>query len=173
MIVERVCLETTNRSWRSADGSKLCADHPVGLAAAACMALAMVAGCNSSGDLEKIVVSGRVSYQGMPVEEGEIRFAPIKGTKGPASIEVIGQGQYRITARGGVPVGTHRVEVQAFRPIPGAKPYTEEQADGELDIQPGDLPKEQFLPATYNRASTMEVTIEPGQRAVTKDFDLQ
>ena len=86
---------------------------------------------------------------------------------------MIGQGQYRITARGGVPVGTHRVEVQAFRPIPGAKPYTEEEADGEWDIQPGDLPKEQFLPAKYNRASTMEVTIESGQRAVTKDFDLQ
>ena len=131
-----------------------------------------VAGCSPADGLEEVVISGRVTYQGKPVEEGRIRFVPIKGTKGPANLETISEGQYSVTARGGVPVGTHRVEIQAYQPIPGARPYTEDQADGEFDIKPGDLPKRQVLPDRYNRRSTLEVTIEPGSGSVTRDFDL-
>jgi len=133
----------------------------------------MAAGCGSDSGLKEATVNGQVTYQGQPIEEGEIRFVPIKGTKGPASLGTINQGQYTITARGGVPVGSHRVEIVAYRPIPGAKPYTEEQADGQWDIRPGDLPKEQFLPEQYNRKSTLEVTIEPDSGRVTQDFDLR
>ena len=47
-------------------------------------------------------------------------------------------------------------------------------ADGEPDINPGDLPKEQFLPPEYSTTrSELEVTIQSGSGPVTEDFDLQ
>ena len=129
-------------------------------------------GCGSGGGLEEAPLSGRVTYQGKPIEKGRIRFIPIKGTKGPAQREWISQGKYSVTARGGLTVGTHRVEIDAYRPIPGARPYTAEQADGQA-FQPGDRPEEQYLPNQYNRKSMLELTIEPGSGSVAKDFDLR
>ena len=130
-------------------------------------------GCGSGGGLEEAPLSGRVTYQGKPIEKGRIRFIPIKGTKGPAQREWISQGKYSVTARGGLTVGTHRVEIDAYRPIPGARPYTEEEADGQFAFQAGDRPEEQYLPKQYNRDSTLEVTIEPGSGRVTKGFELR
>lgn len=129
-------------------------------------------GCGAPSGIEEAVVSGTISYQGAPLEDGEIRFVPIKGTKGPANLGYIKQGKYSVTARGGVPVGTHRVEILSYRPDPNAKPYTKEDADGEFGIKVGDLPKKQRIPDKYNRHSTLEVSIEPGSGRVTKDFDL-
>ena len=132
---------------------------------------ALLAGCGRRG-LEKAVISGRVTYQEQPVEEGNIRFVPIRGTKGPATTGTIRQGEYTATARGGVPVGTLRVEIEAYRPIPGAKPYMKEEADGTYRVVPDDIPKEQFLPPKYNTNSTVEITIESGSKSVTKDIEL-
>ena len=130
-----------------------------------------VAGCPRSG-LEKATLSGRITFQGQPIQDGSIRFVPIKGTKGPATVGTIRGGNYTVTARGGVPVGTLRVEVEAYRPLPGAKPYTKEQAEGNRGIVEGDYPKKQFLPPEYNTNSTHEVTIESGSKTVTKDIEL-
>jgi hypothetical protein len=131
-----------------------------------------VAGC-SGGGLEKSAISGRITFQGQPIEDGQIRFVPIKGTKGPATVGTIRGGNYTATARGGVPVGTLRVEVEAYRPLPGAMPYTKEQAEGNRGVVAGDYPKKQFLPSKYNTNSTLEVTIESGNKTVTKDIELR
>ena len=100
--------------------------------------LTILLGC-SGGGLEKAAISGRITFQGKPIEDGNIRFVPIKGTKGPATVGKIIGGNYTATARGGVPVGTLRVEVEAYRPLPGAKPYTKEQAQNR-GIVAGDYP---------------------------------
>ncbi len=139
-----------------------------------CIMASTMVGCGgSSGELEKAGVNGTVTYQGKPVEDGEVRLVPIKGTKGPASVGIINKGEYTIMARGGVPVGTHRVEIEAYLPIPGAKPYTAAQADGQWDIEAGDLPKRQILPYQYNRKSMLELAIEPGAGSLTKNFELR
>jgi len=69
-------------------------------------------GCGGKG-LQTRVVHGRVACGGEQVEMGQIRFVPIDGTPGPASVSEIVDGQYRIESRGGVPVGCHRVELTA------------------------------------------------------------
>ena len=71
-------------------------------------------GCGPKG-LPVIVVRGTVTCDGEEVETGGVRFVPIEGTKGPASHSTIVNGKYRIEVRGGVPVGKHRVEVDARR----------------------------------------------------------
>ena len=69
-------------------------------------------GCGDS-KLATKVLHGTVTLDGQKVETGWLRFVPIDGTPGPASTARIVDGEYRIEARGGVPVGKHRVEVDA------------------------------------------------------------
>ena len=135
------------------------------------VAATMTLGCGAKSN-ERVIVAGKISFQGVPIKEGEIRFTPIKGTRGQANIAYIENGEFRFTGRGGVQVGTFRVEVLSYRPIPGAKPYTAEQADGRPEIKVGEMPTEQYLPAKYNKASTLEVTIDSGSYEITKNFEL-
>ena len=130
------------------------------------VALATVAGCGSSDDLAKLVVSGMVTFRGEPIEDGEIRFLPTGDTRGPMSAAPIRAGHYEVATRGGVPLGTHRVEIRAFRPKQGAEPL------GDLPgVEPGELPKEQYLPDKYNKKSELNVTIGSGD-ASSQDFNL-
>ena len=81
----------------------------------ACWTLAvsfLALGCGANG-LQTVEVHGTVTCDGENVETGLVRFVPIEGTAGPASSGKIEGGQYRIESRGGVPIGKHRVEVDA------------------------------------------------------------
>jgi len=69
-------------------------------------------GC-SEGEFPTRVVHGTVTFSEEKAPMGQVRFVPIDGTPGFASMGSIIEGEYRIEARGGVPVGKHRVEVDA------------------------------------------------------------
>lgn len=116
----------------------------------------------------RVVVSGTVTYQGQPVHRGEIRFIPTKGSTGPVCTADIVAGKYQAGFRGGVIVGTARVELFAFRadsPSAG-HPTAEEIVGGSLIAE---RLGEQYLPAKYNTQSELETTI-PRQRDVCRDF---
>jgi hypothetical protein len=80
------------------------------------MALAFVTllGCGSTG-LPSKVIFGSVACGGEKVANGQVVFTPIDGAPGPTCAGLIADGQYRIDARGGVPLGKHRVCVDAKR----------------------------------------------------------
>jgi hypothetical protein len=128
--------------------------------------LALLLGCGHGSDLERVTISGKVTYQGKPVPEGMIAFVPIKTTKGPTASAIIKDGAYEAVAAGGVPLGTHRVEVQAFRPLPANRSPNRPAALRERE------PREQYLPQKFNRQSTMEITID-AKDSRTRDFDLK
>ncbi len=69
--------------------------------------------CSDRGAAVEIV-HGDVRCGGRPVDTGDVRFVPAQGTTGRVSSARIVNGAYRIDARGGVPVGTYRVEVNAL-----------------------------------------------------------
>lgn len=120
-------------------------------------------GCGG-GDLEKVVVSGNVSYRGRPVENGDVLFYPAANTQGPVSGASIKDGRYVASAKGGVPVGRHQVQIRAFRtdtPVP----TTVEELDA-----PGR--RRQYLPPKYNTNTELKITIPPGDRKITRDFEL-
>lgn len=119
-------------------------------------------GCAPSGP-ERVVVCGSVTYRGKPIEQGSIRFVPLGETQGPAAGAVIQQGKYEASAKGGVLVGTHRVEITAVAPRkdPMGRDLTAMQGAGT-----------QYLPAMYNRQSTLTATIEPGGPN-ERNFDLR
>jgi len=76
--------------------------------------LAGMSGCRAEGPHMKVVF-GHVTCGGQDVEEGTVRFVPIRNNVGPASTAYIVGSQYRIQGREGVPVGWHRVEVVVKR----------------------------------------------------------
>jgi len=72
-------------------------------------------GCGKKG-MQVKVVYGTVTVDDQPVDLGQVIFVPIEDTKGPTSYSPIDAGSYRVEGpRGGVPLGTHRVEVVAKR----------------------------------------------------------
>jgi hypothetical protein len=122
-------------------------------------------GCEKSLSLERALVTGQVSYQGVPVKEGTIRFVPVKETQGPAAGASIVDGSYTVKASGGVPCGTHRVEIIGVRTrSAGSGPWspTTEMFGGR---------KQEYIPEQYNRKSTLEVKIDGGSQIV-QNFEL-
>jgi hypothetical protein len=83
----------------------------VGLSGLACL---LLIGCGPKGMPTK-VMHGNVTCGGEKVPTGQVIFMPIEGTPGPNSAAMIVDGQYRIDSRGGVPLGKHRVCVDARR----------------------------------------------------------
>ena len=125
---------------------------------AAVALLPVVAGCGDG--IERVKMSGKVSHMDRPVVDGMIRFVPKAGTEMPVTIALIRDGQYDTSARGGVPVGSYRVMIFSYHP------------DEPIPAGPGAPPRRQLLPKEYNVFSELEVTLESGQKQMTKDFIL-
>jgi len=101
-------------------------------------------GCRSNSSLPTRVVQGKVTFGGVPVEEGMVRFVPIDGTHGPMSFGNIEHGTYRVESHGGVPLGAHRVEVDAWKKT-GRKVTTPGRFEPETSDE-----RERLGPAAYS-----------------------
>ncbi len=128
---------------------------------------ALLLGCGKSGSVEYVVVSGHVSWQGKPISRGTIRFVPRGETKGPTSAAEIVDGKYEVTARGGVPIGEHRVEIVA---VSGDRSMAEENSSPADD---GAMRSVQYIPPKYNKQSDLKATIESGKKRMSLDYDLK
>jgi len=139
--------------------------------AAICAALLAVSltGCGREGP-ERVVVSGTVTFGGEPVKEGQIRFFPTTDTQAPVSGAEIADGEYAVRAKGGVPVGTHRIEIVGYRPDPKYRELAESLPPDATELERP--PQQQYIPAKYNTQSELEITIPPGSAAITRDFRL-
>ena len=113
------------------------------------------------------MVSGSVTYLGQPVEQGQIRFIPSGGSDLPMAATLIAGGKYQFERNGGVPEGTYKVSIEAYR-VPG---QLANQARGNTPPGPP-ISQEQYLPEKFNRMTTMTITIDANSGSVAKDFDL-
>jgi hypothetical protein len=125
----------------------------------------LLAGCGSGP--RRIHVVGEASYDGRPIDEGEIVFFPVDGTPGPSTGGVIRAGQYDVAAEvGPYAGGTYRVELTGVRKggryIPGAN-------GGGPTVEVVD----QYIPATYNHQSTVQVTFPAESNDARNDFHLE
>ena len=123
--------------------------------------------CGCAGDgLERVVVSGTVTFQGEPIPNGDILFYPQSGTAGPVSGASIKDGHYTIDGNGGVPAGEHSVEIRAFR--------VRETTQLPEGISAEDLPGQrlQYLPAVFNDQTSLEASVPSNVRRHSVDFDL-
>jgi hypothetical protein len=134
---------------------------------------ALASGCGKHDPYERVIVSGRVSFDGQPVPAGVIRFLPTAGTRTPSNAAFINDGSYRVESRGGVPVGTFRVSIQGFRTGPTGSPAEVLREAHPPNEELGALrPNKQFLPARYNDKTELTFDVAATQNEITKDWNL-
>ena len=110
------------------------------------LGLALVLGCGPSGPTT-YTVTGRVTFDGQPVEEGEIIFRAADGASGSWEARIVG-GSYSME----VTPGEKRVEITARRKVEGASPA----ASGEPALS-----FESFIPERYNEKSELTANVTP------------
>lgn len=78
------------------------------------------AGCSENGP-PRVPVSGRVSIDGKPLEQGTILFVPELGTPGPKSGAEIVKGEFALDGEQGPGIGKLRVKIQNSRDANAAR----------------------------------------------------
>lgn len=109
-------------------------------------------GCGSQGGRQAL--SGSVTYQGQPLEQGTITFLTTAGAPGPACGALIRAGRFEVPAAQGLEPGAYRVVISA--PVPGGKLTPEEVAAGASPRA------RESLPEKYNTASTLKADVTAG-----------
>ena len=126
--------------------------------------VALCAGCGKSDGVDRASVEGKVTLDGVAIEDGSIAFIPAGGNKGPTAGGVIRDGRYSIAGAHGPVLGRHRVEIHASRKT-GKKIQTPMASPGTMMDETVEA-----VPDRYNAASTLEREITKGRN--TLDFEL-
>lgn len=130
----------------------------------AVVGLSVAGGC--SGSSGRCAVSGRVTFDEAPVDEGVIVFVPTAGSQGPSAGGEVRSGRYAIEAAGGpLAGGRYRVEITGFRKTGRRLPEV-------VGGPPAYDEKKNFIPPVFNLQSTLTAEIESRARTATIDFDL-
>jgi len=122
--------------------------------------LAWVCGCGSD-PLGRQAVSGKVTLDGAPLEQGSISFQPVEGGI-TSSGAVVTQGEYAIPRDKGLPPGKYRVVINAIKP-----------GTGQAELPPGGMPgeevegppAEELIPPEWNTNSEQFVEVSSSASA--------
>jgi len=132
------------------------------------LGLCLLAGCGEPKP-ERATVSGRITFEGKPVDYGHIVFVPVDGWDGFYSQATIINGEYSLDEHGPV-LGKNRVEVHGQRKTGELAPnISGVRLNEQAKIAPV---TEAYLPAKYNVASEITVEIRPGKNE-NVDFILE
>jgi hypothetical protein len=155
----------------------------IGRAIVVVAAILPLASCGRSDSLGFTPVTGRVTFDGQPLERGEIRFSPdsAAGTNGPQSMSPLGPGgEFVLRGPGGrmgaVP-GQHRVylamPLEDGPPTPPSGAEAIGVAAGGADAAPQAGLGMRKVPRRYLAAETagLAATITPGE-AARFDFEI-
>lgn len=110
--------------------------------------LVLLLGCGQS---QRLALTGVVTLDGQPLNEGSITFMPQSGTTSPSAGANVTQGHFSVSAEKGVLPGKFRVEITAKRKT--GRTVMSDTAGGMIDQY------EQYLPARYNRDSQLMATV--------------
>ena len=132
------------------------------LLALGCLAglLPLLCGCGEKATGQ--AVSGSVTLDGQPLEEGQILFTPLQ--EGPSANAEIKGGRYQLPKARGPGPGKYRVEIRAYKDT-GKTERAEVAGSTEVVVIP-------IIPARYNQNSELEAEIVEGVEN-TFDFALQ
>jgi hypothetical protein len=126
-----------------------------------CVGLTVFNGCGPSNPRGSLAVSGTVTFEGQPLDQGSIEFTSLPGETEARSGALIQNGSFSIPAHQGLPPGKYRVRV-----------YSSE-AVGMTGVPeaPGDSTKFEVterIPAEWNTESEQEIEVTSGGR---NEFD--
>jgi hypothetical protein len=112
-----------------------------------------VAGCGKSDPSGRVAISGSVTFQGKPLDQGTIQFTSADaGGKAAISGGMIKDGKFSVPADKGLPPGKYRVQISS--PDTGSA--------GAAPAMPGDpapVAKERIPPEYSGHDSKQEVTV--------------
>ena len=115
--------------------------------------LGMIWGCGVGDPLGRRPVSGTVTLDGAPLQEGSISFQPTGGGT-TSSGAVIAQGKYTIPQDKGLPPGKYRVVINAVKPGTGTA-----LAHGAMPGDEEGPPAEELIPPEWNTESQQFVEV--------------
>ncbi len=124
---------------------------------------AVCIGCGEANPLGRLTVSGSVSFDGQPLEQGTIRFDPLDADSSVGMGTVIVNGRYALGETQGLPLGTYRVAITSPESVLATSPTMDSS-------KPPELPRER-IPVCYNTQSELHVTIDQ-KKPNTFDFEL-
>lgn len=120
------------------------------------LAISLMVGCGGN-PLNRQAISGTVTLDGKPLDQGSIEFRPTQG-KGVISGAVIHDGQYDIEAEKGLPPGEYRVmifsAIAPAAPANGGPPGSEPIQGGHLNLE--------RIPPKFNVKTEQIVTVTDG-----------
>ena len=120
----------------------------------------VLGGCQKAGG-DRTKVSGKVTLDGAPLEEGTIMFVSADKKTEPATGD-IKNGQYSLP----VPPGPKIVQISAKKVIGKKKLYEGEPNSPEVDQT------QELIPARYNEKSELKADISTGSQEL-KPFELK
>jgi len=135
------------------------------------LAMAFYSSCLGCGGSAKLAaVSGRVTYNGKPVEKADVSFTPVEGASRAATGLTHTDGRFTLGTFGsgdGAFIGKYRVSIVAVGPSRKSKPG--ETGSGiSGDIVPGDP----LIPPKYFAPDTSGLTFEVKRGSNWANFEL-
>ncbi len=116
-------------------------------------------GCGGGDGIERVELTGKVTYQGLPVEEGFITLEPIgQGIQSGAKII---EGAYEAVGRGAVPVGKYTVRISSLKEV---KSQNTPNLSIPIIVN--------LLPHKYNKTSQMTLEVPSGKSSMSQDYIL-
>lgn len=117
-------------------------------------ALVGITGCGSApvDPLKRQPISGQVTLDEKPVDEGMIAFAPVAAADAEtATAAVITAGKYEIPKESGLAPGTYKVKISSPEPGP-------QRTGDDLMNNPGP-PRRERVAAKFNLKSELQATV--------------
>ena len=112
------------------------------------------AGCSKPGRPGYQTVTGRVTFDGQPLENGFVQFVPVDSKTSPESGRIV-KGLYRMEAKAGK-VSVHILSTRLT---------------GKMDLVMNTAIEEMFVPERYNSKSELKADVV-ADKANAIDFDL-
>lgn len=123
----------------------------------------LVGGCGGGDGLKREAVSGKVTFNGKPLEQGTIQFLPTQGDQNAGAWGQIVDGAYSIGTSEGPAAGEYSVSITSAS-----------SGGAAADVPPGDDSGQvdpNAVPEQYNLRTTLKATVEAG-KANELNYDL-
>ena len=120
------------------------------------VAVVCLVGCGPGNPQGRVAISGTVTFEGQPLDQGSIEFTALEADSGIRSGAVIQNGSFSIETQKGLPPGKYRVRIYSAAADPMA----------EVPEMPGEsegAPQER-IPPEWNTKSSQEITVTDGGR---------
>lgn len=123
---------------------------------AAWLAVAVLAcGCSEGDGLQREAVSGKVTFDGKPLDRGSIQFLPMEANQGAGAWGEVVNGAYSIAASDGPVAGKYSVSISSVSKASATTSVLPRDDEGQVDPH--------AIPEVYNLRTTLDATVKAGE----------